>query len=88
MSSPGSLRLDDLLVDLANERIERDGERIPLRPKAFATLLLLVRNPGRIVTKDEILDSVWAESVVGDAVLKVCIRELRLALGDSSKAFL
>lgn len=73
------------LIDPSNQCLVRDGERVSLRPKAFATLMLLAGNPQRIVTKDELLDGVWPDTVVGDAVLKVCVRELRVALGDSSK---
>lgn len=77
--------LGSVQVDPANESLLVAGESVPLRPKAFATLMMLVSNPLRIVTKDELLDEVWSDTVVGDAVLKVCVRELRKALGDSTK---
>ena len=42
----------------------------------------LVERPGQLVTKDVLLERVWPGTVVGDAVLKVCVREIRKALGD------
>src|SRR5574341_1238766 len=63
------------------------GERvIPLRPKTFAVLHYLLQRSGRLVTKNELLDAVWPETSVSDTVLKVCIRELREALGDDPQA--
>lgn len=55
---------------------------IKLRPKAFALLNHLVRHPGQLVTKEELLNAVWPETFVGEAVLKVTIRQLRDALND------
>jgi DNA-binding winged helix-turn-helix (wHTH) protein/tetratricopeptide (TPR) repeat protein len=73
-------------VDAANERLWRDADPIPLRPKSFALLRYLAERPGQLVTKDELLDAVWPETHVTDVVLKVCINELRQVLGDTAKA--
>jgi DNA-binding winged helix-turn-helix (wHTH) protein len=48
-------------LDLGNESLWRDDERIPLRPKTFAVLRYLVTNSRRLVTKEELLDSVWPQ---------------------------
>src|SRR5262245_35714496 len=76
----GSFRLD-----AANHRLYRGEERVALRPKTFALLHYLVARPGRLVTKDQLLDAVWSETAVADTVLKVGVRELRVALGDDPK---
>ncbi len=76
--------IDEFLLDPQNECLWRGDESIPLRPKAYALLRHLVDHPGRILTKEELLDAVWGDAIVGDAVLKVCVRELRKALGDTS----
>jgi len=69
-------------LDTVNQNL-RCGERVvSLRPKTFAVLRYLLQHPGRLVTKDELLDAVWPKTNVSDTVLKVCIRELREALGD------
>ncbi len=57
-----------------------------LTPKAFSVLDYLARHANRLVTKHELLDHVWPEVHVGDAVLKVAIREIRHALHDDSSA--
>ena len=72
-------------LDIPNRRLYRGDEWIALRPKSWAVLHYLIANPGRCVTKDELLDAVWPEIAVSDTVLKVCVRELREALGDDPK---
>jgi pimeloyl-ACP methyl ester carboxylesterase/DNA-binding winged helix-turn-helix (wHTH) protein len=69
-------------LDVRNATLERDGRPVALTPKAFSVLHHLARHAGRLVTKDEFLDVVWPGVFVGDAALKVCIREIRKALGD------
>ena len=81
---PQPIQIDEFLLDPQNECLWRGEESIPLRPKAYALLRHLVDHPGRILTKGELLDAVWGDAIVGDAVLKVCVRELRKALGDTS----
>src|SRR5262249_13876328 len=64
-----------------------DGDRpVRLTPKALSVLDYLARHADRIVTKHELLDHVWPEVHVGDAVLKVAIREIRQALDDDPDA--
>jgi adenylate cyclase len=61
-----------------------DGE-IAVRPKSFEVLRHLLQNPGRIVTKDEISQAVWAGVTVGDESLAQCISEIRRALSDANQ---
>jgi len=72
--------------DFADECLWRDTQAISLRPKAFAVLKLLVEHPGRLVTTQQVLDTVWPGTFVGDAVLKDNIRQLRDALGDDARS--
>ena len=55
-----------------------------LRPKATALLEHLLRHSGELVTKQQLLDAVWPDTSVSDAVLRVCISEIRRALGDGA----
>src|SRR5206468_2494555 len=55
-------------------------------PKAFAVLRHLVDHPARLITKDELFTIVWGETIVSEAALTSCIRDLRRALTDSSSA--
>ena len=73
-------------LDTADQRLYRNSDPIDLRPKAFAVLSHLLQRPGQLVTKDELLETVWPETSVSDAVLKVCIREIREALADDTSA--
>ncbi len=73
-------------LDVSSEQLWRDDQPIGLRPKTFAVLRYLVEHPGKLVTKDELLDAVWAGTVVSDTVLKSCIRELRVVLGDDAQS--
>jgi len=66
-------------LDLTNECLWRGTRAISLRPKAFAVLKLLIQNPGQLVSKQKVLDTVWPGTFVGDAVLKDNIRQLREA---------
>jgi DNA-binding winged helix-turn-helix (wHTH) protein/tetratricopeptide (TPR) repeat protein len=61
------------------------GEEIDLRPKTFQTLLFLVRNRSRLITKDELTAHLWSDTAVTDDALVQCIVELRKALGDAAR---
>jgi DNA-binding winged helix-turn-helix (wHTH) protein len=69
------------LLDLQDERLWKENEAIRIDVKAFAVLRRLLTQAGHLVTKDTLLQTVWPETVVGEAVLTVVIRELRQALG-------
>src|SRR5262245_45709911 len=72
-------------LDTVNERLLRADVVIPLRPKTFGVLRYLVEHAGQLVRKSDLLDAVWPDTAVGEAVLKGCIREIREALGDDAK---
>jgi DNA-binding winged helix-turn-helix (wHTH) protein/TolB-like protein len=73
----GPLRLEP-----SEHRLTREGRPVSLTPKTFELLLFLVRNQGRLVTKDEIMQAVWPGSFVEEANLTVSISVLRKALGE------
>jgi predicted ATPase/DNA-binding winged helix-turn-helix (wHTH) protein len=73
-------------LDPANERLWRGDQAVPLRPKAFAVLRHLVAHRGQLVTKQQLLETVWPATFVTDAVLKDSIRQLREALQDDAAA--
>jgi DNA-binding winged helix-turn-helix (wHTH) protein len=75
---------DEYRLDIADERLLRDGVPVPLAPKEFETLRLLIERHGRLVTKQELLDRVWAGTFVGDDTIAQRISCLRKALGDSA----
>ena len=77
---------DSLRLEPASRILLRDGQRIPLPPKAFDVLVRLVTSPGRLVTKEELLNEVWPDVAVEEGNLTVAISALRRALGDEPSA--
>lgn len=73
-------------LDKAHRRLLRDGEIIPLHAKAFDLFSFLVSNNGKIVTKEEILSSVWENQFVDESNLVVQISNLRKALGETKNS--
>jgi DNA-binding winged helix-turn-helix (wHTH) protein/TolB-like protein/TPR repeat protein len=74
---------DCFCVDARKRRLLRSGEVVPLVPKAFDTLLALVASGGRVMEKDELMQAVWAGTVVEESALARNIYLLRKALGES-----
>ncbi|HEU4593991.1 MAG TPA: AAA family ATPase [Pyrinomonadaceae bacterium] len=64
----------------------RDGEPVPIEPRAVQVLRYLIRHRDRVVRKDELLDQVWADVFTTDAVLKQAVSQIRRALGDTPDA--
>src|SRR5512145_898490 len=64
----------------------REAQAVVLPPKIFAVLHYLVTHPDRLVTKDELLEAVWPETTVNDAVVRVTVGALRKVLGDTAQA--
>ena len=85
MANEKRIVFDPFWLDLTNECLWEGAHEIKLRPKAFAVLEYLLGRPGQLITKEELLNAVWPGTFVGEAVLKVTIRQLREALTDDSK---
>ncbi len=79
------LQFDAFELDEADARLKRDGKPVSVPPRAFAVLCTLARQPGQLVTKDELLDAVWGHRHVSESVLKTTISELRSALADDAR---
>ncbi|HEX2543120.1 MAG TPA: winged helix-turn-helix domain-containing protein [Caldimonas sp.] len=79
-------RFDGFELDLRRgELLRSGGAPVPLRPKAEALLRLLLAEPGRLFSRDELIGSIWPATVVTDDSLVQCVGELRAALGDHSQ---
>src|SRR5687767_1485487 len=68
----------------AEKHLLRDGRAVPLTPKAFDLLVVLVESAGHLVEKADLLSRVWPDSFVEEANLSVKMSELRRALGEAS----
>jgi TolB-like protein/cytochrome c-type biogenesis protein CcmH/NrfG len=73
-------------LDLGDERLWRGDQPVPLSNKAFELLRLFVSNPKRLLTKDEILDTVWGDICVSEGLVKEYVHDLRHALGDDPQS--
>src|SRR6186997_1517934 len=78
------LTFDAFDLDEADARLRRDGKPVALPPKAFGVLCTLARQPGTLVTKNALLDTVWGHQHVSESVLKTTISQLRAALADDA----
>ena len=65
--------------------IVKAREVLPVEPKAFRVLLFLIRNPHRLITKDELLNAVWNDVAVSENSLTRSIALLRRLLGDDTR---
>lgn len=72
-------------IDPRNGGLWSGGERVHLRPKTWEVLCLLVANPGQLLAKEDILDTVWAGASVSDTMPSISVAELRRALQDDAK---
>ena len=77
-----SYRFGPFRLDVAERLLLRDGESITLPPKAFETLLVLVQNSGRLVTKKELMNRLWPDAFVEEANLANNVSLIRKALDD------
>src|SRR5262245_21368337 len=73
-------------LETTQNRLWRGEQILDLRRPPLAMLRYLVEHPGRLVTKAELRQHVWAGMYVTDTVLRVCVQEIRAALGDVADA--
>jgi DNA-binding winged helix-turn-helix (wHTH) protein len=78
-----SFRFTDFEIDTARQELRRAGTIVHIEPQVFDLLVHLIRNRDRIVSKDELIDSIWQGRIVSDATLSSRISSARRALGDS-----
>ena len=74
----------EFTLDAAARRLERDGAPIDCSARYFDALVLMLRDPGGLVTKERFHDEVWRGIPVTDEALTQCIRTLRRTLGDDA----
>lgn len=74
---------DDIVVEPHAHRLARDGHDVPVEPKTYAVLVVLLDHAGEVVGKDALLDAAWGHRHVTPGVLNRVISQLRHALGDS-----
>src|SRR5215216_869117 len=76
---------DRFRVDAAERMLFKDDREVPLTPKVFDTLLVLLENSGHVLTKKELMQQVWPDSFVEENNLAQNISILRKALGEGKE---
>ena len=77
-------RFDDFLADPETWRLNRGGQEIHLEPVVLKLLIYLIDNRQRLVTRQELMDTVWGDTVISESALTKAVARLRKALGDDS----
>jgi two-component system alkaline phosphatase synthesis response regulator PhoP len=78
-----SIRVGNIELDEDKYMVYKDNDELNLPRKEFQLLQLLMSKPGRVFTREEIMNKVWGtETIVGDRTIDVHIRKLREKIGD------
>lgn len=85
ITTQGIVRFGTVVLDRARRELVDAGRPVEVEPKAFDLLALLVANRDRMISKRELLDTLWPNEVVTDGVLTRCIWAARTAVGDSGR---
>jgi DNA-binding response OmpR family regulator len=88
---PTIVDLGRVQADLGGHRLLRDGVALPVKPKAFELLAFLIRNPGQVFTRDQLLEKVWGYDYAGETrTVDVHVHWLRSQIEDdpSQPAFI
>jgi DNA-binding response OmpR family regulator len=82
-NAPAVVDLGRVQVDIGGHRILRDGDTLPIKPKAFELLLFLLRHPGQVFTRDQLLERVWGYDYAGETrTVDVHVHWLRSQIED------
>ena len=76
-------RFGNFEIDAARQVLRRAGEAVHIEPQVFDLLVHLVQNRDRIVSKDELIETIWHGRIISEAALSSCIRSARRALDDN-----
>src|SRR5262252_293985 len=76
------LQFEGYTLDVAHNSLRAADREVTLRRKSLELLRYLAENPGRLVTKEELLKAIWPDVVVTEESLTHCVSEVRQAIGD------
>ena len=81
-----SYHFEDYVLDPDRRELRRESRLLALQPKVFDLLVYLVSNSDRVVSKDDLIATVWHGRVVSESTLATCINAARIAIGDTGEA--
>lgn len=79
------IRFDDFELDTSTYELRQGGELVIVEPQVFGVLTYLVEQRDRVITKEELLDSVWGDRFVSESALTTRIKQARRAVGDDGR---
>jgi TolB-like protein/cytochrome c-type biogenesis protein CcmH/NrfG len=79
-------RFGEFGIDIARQELRRSGKLVPIEPQVYDLLVHLVRNRHRIVSKDELIQTIWQGRIVSEAALSSRISAARRAVGDNGQS--
>lgn len=79
-------RFDDFILDPEASELRRGDKVIALEPQVFDLIGFFVKNPGKLLSRDDLIDAVWNGRIVSDAAISTRMNGARNALGDNGKA--
>ncbi|MEZ5739889.1 MAG: winged helix-turn-helix domain-containing protein [Burkholderiaceae bacterium] len=82
---PGVFRFDDFVLDCEALELHRGAQRVSVEPLVLDLLMLLLTRPGEVLSRDQLMQSVWKGRIVSDSTLSTAIKWARKALGDSGR---
>src|SRR5205809_2963866 len=85
LKKEGLFEFGEFRLDSREKRLWRNGEAVSIQPKAFDLLAFLITNQGHLISKDEILRAIWADTIVEESNLALNIHALRKLLGENNR---
>ncbi|MEM8651059.1 MAG: winged helix-turn-helix domain-containing protein, partial [Pseudomonadota bacterium] len=79
-------RFNDFELDTERFELRQNGQQVPVEPRVFDFLNLLIENHERVIDRDEIIEKLWDGRFVSEAAISTCVKNARRALGDDGKA--
>ena len=83
-----ALQIGSAILDIERGTLRRNGEIVSIRPKTLELLTYLARNPGRVLSKVELLEAVWRGIVVSEDSLTQSVRDARKSIGDEAQVLI
>jgi adenylate cyclase len=75
-------------LDTERGRLQKGGQEVALRPKSLSLLNYMLANAGRVISKDELVSTIWPDIAVSDDSLTQCMKDIRKALGPDSEGLI
>jgi DNA-binding response OmpR family regulator len=79
------IKIGDFIIEPVRYEVRLGGNSLTFTPKEFKILLTLASNPGRVFTRNQLMDGVWGDEIVIDRTIDVHIKKIREKLGDFGK---